>query len=69
MARHYELKLFGEEALIELLEPYTAKRFSLRREANAKKRALDEIFGDAIEVKIVSVIQIPAKVRRHTLKS
>lgn len=63
---YYELKLEGDEGIIVFLSQHLPDHFSTIREANAKRQAIQELFG--METKLVSVKRVPAKVRRRELR-
>jgi hypothetical protein len=65
---HYELKLGGKGDVVAMLKEHLPAHHSTRAEANAKYRAILELFGDAVEVNIISVRRVPAKVIRRRLK-
>jgi len=68
----YELKFAaltedGAEA-IAFIQPRLPATFATIAEANAKRRAVRELFGEAVQVDIVSVRRIPSRVRRRVLR-
>lgn len=65
---HYELEFTGDEIIITFLRPYIPEQFDFRREANAVRRAVAALFGEAVEAKVVSVRRIPARTRRRVLR-
>lgn len=67
---YYELKLTavtddGQKA-ITLLAAYLPKRYDTIAEANKKRRAIGELFGEHVKADVVSVTRPPA--RRRVLK-
>lgn len=65
---HYEPKLNGDKEIIAFLKPHLPTRFATIREFNAKRRAVVELFSDAVDMKIISVQRLPAKTTRRLLR-
>jgi hypothetical protein len=68
----YELKFAaltedGAE-VINWLQPRLSASFATIAEANAKRRAIRELFGEAVQMDIMSVRRIPARTRRRVLR-
>jgi hypothetical protein len=68
----YELKLTattddGAKA-IACLSPFLAPQYPTIAAANAKRRAIGELYGEHVKVEVVSVQRIPARTRRRVLK-
>jgi len=64
----YELKLEGDADTIAFLKQHLPASHATIAEANAKRRAIRELFGDAVTCKIESVKRIPARTRRRVLR-
>lgn len=65
----YELKLGGKGDVAAILKEHLPPHYDTRADVNAKYRAIMELFGDAVQVDIISVRHVPAKVIRRRLKT
>lgn len=64
----YELKFEGDADTIAFLKAHLPASHATIAEANAKRRAIAELFGDEVECKVVSVRRVPARTTRRVLR-
>jgi len=65
---HYELKMEGDEDIMAFLNQHLPATFPTIAGANAVRRAVATLFGDAVTCQVVSVRRIPARTRRRVLR-
>jgi len=64
----YELKLEGDADIIAFLYQHLPGRHTTIAGANAKRRAIAELFGGAVEASVISVRRVPARTVRRKLR-
>ena len=65
---HYELKLEGDADVINFLAIHLPDRHATIAGANAVRRAVATLFGEAVTCQVISVSRIPARTRRRVLR-
>jgi len=65
---HYELKLEGDADVINFLTIHLPDRHATIAGANAVRRAIATLFGDAVACDVVSVRRVPARTIRRKLR-
>ena len=64
----YELKLEGDADIIAFLKSHLPASHATIAEANGKRRAIAELFGDKVHCDVVSVRRVPARTVRRVLR-
>jgi hypothetical protein len=65
---HYELKMEGDADIIAFLKDHLPATYATIAGANAVRRAVATLFGDAVACKVESVRCVPTRTWRRVLR-